>query len=119
MKKNLEGIRKFIEEQAGQGDASQYEEHLSPDVLIHGPGSGETHRGLQTVKNLDTAYKRAYPQQKYFIEEIFSFKDRVFVRWICQGKHSGKVKGIKPKNPHFTIAGLSIYRFKKDKIVEI
>lgn len=117
--KNITLIRRFFEEQANKDDTSRYEEFLSPHVLVHGPASGQKLKGIKDSQKIDNSYIRSYPQKKFIIEELLSFDDRVFVRWICRGKHKGKYKGIHPKNPEFSIAGFSIYRIEKGKIVEI
>lgn len=117
--KNISLIREFIEEQANKDDTSRYEEFISPDVLIHGPASGQKIRGIKATQKIDVSYIQAYPEKKFTIEEIFCRADKVFVRWICKGRHKGKVKGIYPKKREFTIAGFSIYRVRKGKIVEI
>ena len=117
--KNISFVRQFIEEQANQDDTSRYEEFIAPDVLIHGPASGQKIKGLKETRKIDTSYIQAYPQKQFIIEEILSHDDKVFVRWNCKGKHKGKYKGISPRNPEFSIAGHSIYRIHKGKIVEI
>lgn len=112
-------IRKLFEEHVNQDDLSFYADFFSKDVLIHGPASNQKIRGLEETRQIDTSYIQAYPGKRFTIEEIFGYGDRVIVRWICRGKHKGKYKGINPKNPLFAIAGLSIYRILKGKIVEV
>lgn len=119
MQKNVLLIRKFIEEHVNRDDLSCYEEFISKNVIIHGPASNQEIRGLSETKKIDSAYVQAYPEKKFTIEEIFGYGDRVMVHWMCHGKHKGKFKGMHPKNPHFAIAGFSIYRIVKGKIVEI
>ncbi len=92
---------------------------FSKDVIIHGPASNQKIRGLKAARQIDSSYIEAYPGKIFSIEEIFGSGDRVFVRWICRGKHREKYKGISPKNPHFSIAGLSIYRISNGKITEV
>lgn len=71
------------------------------------------------MQKIDRSYIRAYPLKKFTIEEIFLVHDRVFVRWICEGKRQEKYKGIRSKKSAFAIMGLSIYRISKGKIAEI
>lgn len=119
IQKNILLIQRFFEEQANQDDLSLYEEFFSKNIVLHGPASNQKIRGLAELRKIDSSYIQAYPKKKISIEEIFGYADRVIVRWVCQGKHKEKYKGISPKNPHFAIAGLSIYRITKGKIVEI
>ncbi len=119
IQKNIQFIQRFFHEQVNQDDLSRYEEFFSKDVLIHGPASNQKTRGVAGAKKIDSSYIKASPKKKFSIEEIFGYHDKVLVRWVCHGKHKGQYKGIDPKNPHFSIAGLSIYRVKKEKIIEI
>lgn len=117
--KNIQLVRQFFEEQVNCDDLSRYEEFLSKNVVVHGPASNQKIRGLQEVKKIDASYVHAYPEKKFSIEEIFGHDNRVMVRWVCRAKHKRKQKGALPKNPDLAIAGLSIYRIVKGKIVEI
>lgn len=112
-------IRRFFDEQVNKDDTSRYTEFISPDVLLHGPASGQKIHGIKHTQSIDVSYIKAYPHKQFTIEEILSVEDKVFVHWICRGKHKEKYKAISPKNPDFAIAGFSIYRVRKGKIVEI
>lgn len=121
MKKNSNVIliQRLFDEQANENDTSRYGEFFSHDVMIHGPASGQESQGIKEAEQLDVSYIRAYPKHKFTIEEIFALKDKVYVRWFCYGRHLGPYKGIQPKKMEFAIAGFSIYRIAKDKIVEV
>lgn len=119
IQKNIHIIRRLFDEQVNRDDLSHYEEFFSKNVILHGPASNQKIHGLAELRKIDASYAHAYPEKKFSIEEILGYGDRVMVRWVCRGKHKGKFKGIHPKNPHFTIAGFSIYRITKGKIVEI
>lgn len=119
IQKNVLFIRQLFEELVNQDDLSRYEEFFAKNVLVHGPASNQKIRGLAETKKIDASYVKAYPGKQFLIEEIFGYDDRVIVRWVCHGKHKEKYKGVLPKNPQFAIAGLSIYRIDKGKIVEI
>ncbi len=115
---NIQLIRCFFETQVNRDDLSSYEEFFFKNVTIHGPASNQKIRGLAEAKKIDASYNQIYPGKQFTIEEIFGYSDRVVVRWVCKGKHKGKYKGISPKTPQFAIAGLSIFRIAKGKIVE-
>lgn len=119
MQKNVLLIRQLFEEVVNQDDLARYEEFFSKDVIVHGPASNQKTCGLAKTKKFDSAYVEAYPGKQFSIEEIFEHGDRVIVRWVCHGKHKGNYKGIPPKNSLFAIAGMSIYRIAKGKVVEI
>jgi len=116
---NILFIRKLFEDQANKDNVSSYADFFSKDVIIHGPASHQKTHGLEEAVCLDSFYIQTYPGKTFSIEEIFEYEDRVFVRWVCHGKHRNKYKGINPKNSHFMITGLSIYRVSKEKIREV
>jgi DNA-binding CsgD family transcriptional regulator/predicted ester cyclase len=118
-KKMIALVRRLFEEQANRGSISLYEDIFFPELIIHGPASNQETHGIPNAKKLDHSYFKAYQGMKFTIEDIQAIQDKVFVRWICRGKHAGKFKGIHPKNPEFSIAGLSIYRMLNGKIREI
>lgn len=116
---NIKLIKHFFETQVNKDDTSLYEEFIDPEVTIHGPASGQKIQGINNTKQIDSSYIQAYPHKQFFIEEFLGVKDRVFIRWVCKGAHKGEYKGIRPKIPEFAIAGLSIFRIKNNKIIEI
>ncbi|HSX26735.1 MAG TPA: ester cyclase [Chlamydiales bacterium] len=117
--KNIKIIKNWLEGLIDQPDLANYDDNILEDVVIHGPASGQVTRGLAALKKLDASYNKVYPNKKFFIEEIFSYGDKVYVQWVVKGTHEGKVKGIQPKKKVFSIAGFSVYRFSKGKISEI
>lgn len=116
---NIALIERFFDDAGNRDDLSQYHEYLSPNVVIHGPASGQKTEGIQEARALDKSYIRAYPQKKFIIEKIDALDDRVYVRWICHGQHKKPYKGLRVKNFDFAISGLSMYRIIEGKIIEI
>jgi predicted ester cyclase len=52
------------------------------------------------------------------IEELFSTRDRVVVRWTGSGTHVGEVNGIPPTGRPIRVDAISIHRMEKGKIAE-
>lgn len=52
------------------------------------------------------------------IEEIFSARDRVVVRWTGSGTHIGEVNGIPPTGRPVRVDAISIHRMEDGKIAE-
>lgn len=112
-------IRCLFNENLAKGNLSIGDEIFSPHVILHGPDSLEIKKGIDAIKDLDTRYSLAFRQEKVMIDEIFSYGNKVFVRWMCQGIHQGNYLGIPATNKHFTVSGMSIYHFDNGKVDEI
>jgi len=52
------------------------------------------------------------------IEELFSTRDRVVVRWTGSGSHVGEVNGIPPTGRPIRVDAISIHRMENGKIAE-
>jgi steroid delta-isomerase-like uncharacterized protein len=112
-------VRSLFEEVYSKGNISKCNEILSKDVVLHDPALAHAIHGVAEFAAMETNYTRAFPGKKAIIEEMWSFEDRVVVRWRCQGIHKGAFNGILATNRSFSIDGISIYRFENKKIVEI
>ncbi len=102
-----------------QGQVSKYAHYISKDVVIHGPGSGQKTVGLEAAQKGDQIYQELYPEKSFEIKEIFSAEQKVFVQWVCRGKHKSTYKGQPIQKREFEIAGFSIYQIEEKKIIEI
>ncbi len=119
IEKNVLFIRKLFEEHINKDDLSSYGDFFSPDVIVHGPASQQTVKGLKKAQQIDSTYTSKYPGKTFLIKEIFGRDDRVFVDWVCQGKHQKKTKDLPLTDSPFSIRGFSIYRIHMGKIVEV
>lgn len=117
--KNIELVRNFFEQHSNKSDSMHYEEFVSPNVVVHGPGTVQEKIGIEHAKEIDKDYFRNKPGRTFSIEEIFSYTDKVYLRWNCTGRHKKILKAGDTKDSTFSITGFSIYRIKEGKIVQI
>lgn len=117
--KNIEVVRRFIEEQANKGDISQYDEIFAEDVCLYGPASRHVVKGIAALKKSDHQSNLFYPEKKFKINEIFAHEDQVVVQWTCNAIYKEGYKGIRPKKGALSIQGMTLYRLQKGKICEI
>jgi len=73
-------------------------------------GSGEFERFFWEIR-------RAFAKQKFHIEDIFGYEDKVVTRWSDEAVHVGEYKGIAATNRVVRITGISIAEIHKGKIV--
>ena len=61
---------------------------------------------------------KGFPDLSVEPEFIVAEDDKVVVRWLGTGTHTGEFRGIAPTGKSISIAGVAIYRVADGKIVE-
>lgn len=117
--KNIDIVREFFDKQTNESDISSYEKIVSTEVAIHGPGTLQKTVGINHAKHIDRNYLQKYPGKEFKIEEIFPYKDKVYVRWNCAGRQNKDLRTGASKEASFSITGLSIFQISGDKIIQI
>lgn len=109
--------KRLYDEVFNKGNLSVCDEIIANNVKINDPAMHNGHtEGLKAFKDAETQYKKAFPNKKITIDDIFANEDKVVVRWTCQGVHKGELQGIAPTNRSFKISGISIYQVANGKI---
>ena len=85
-KDNKEVVRRFFLELWEAGKLDIAGELLSPAYIAHTPDPGDKLRGHDDAKQHITQFRRAYPDLRFSIEEMFGEGDKVFVRYTCNGR---------------------------------
>ena len=111
---NTEVSRRLIQEAFGEGRL----ELCSESCVSHDPIMGD--QDLEGVKQSMSAYRQAFPDLSFTIEEMFAADDKVVVRWTGMGTFENEFMGLKPTgergNP---VRGITIDRFDESgKLVE-
>jgi steroid delta-isomerase-like uncharacterized protein len=99
-----------------QGNLRLLDELLTNDYVGHDPVNPV--RGIQGAKDVVSMYRKAFPDCRLDIDDLFSTGDKVVVRFRYNGTHQNTLEGIPPTGRHVTGPGISIYRFQGDRIVE-
>ncbi len=78
-------------------------------------------RGREGLKRHVAKLRSAFPDLRLTVEDMVAEDDRVAARWSLHGTHEGVLPTIdvRPTGEEVTFTGISIYRFKDSKIVEI
>lgn len=58
------------------------------------------------------------PDLRVDIEDIFASGDRVVVREVNRGTHSGPFLGVEPTGRTVEFSGINIYRIEKGRVAE-
>ena len=111
--------RRFLEEAFGQGNLTVLDEIISPNHVDGGPGAlPGIPSGPEGTKMLITAYRNAFPDIHFTIDEQVAEGNTVVTRWTGQGTHNGELAGMPATGMPATVVGAGVDRIENGKIVE-
>ena len=76
-------------------------------------------KGLEGWKRYAQVFLKALSDINLTVEETIAEGDTVVARWTASARHSGDLRGIPPTNKRLTLRGVAIYRFERDRMVEL
>src|SRR5258708_2017698 len=93
-------------------------EVLAPDFVSHNLVKG-TPNSLAGLKSLNADTLAAYPDFQVSIEDLLADADKVIMRFVMTGTHTGApFMDIPATGNKMQVTGISIFRLVDDKIVE-
>ena len=107
---------KHVEELFNKGNLSIADEIISPNYVYHSP-AGE-YKGPEGVKQMVQAWRDAFPDGRFVIDDMVGEGDKVAVRYTMTGTHKGDYMGIPPTGKHVNITAAFFYSFENGKEVE-
>jgi steroid delta-isomerase-like uncharacterized protein len=110
--------RWLIEEAYNRGRLDVVGEVFVPDAVIHDPALQQDVVGVEAIKDMIGAFRRAFPDFVVAVEDQIAEGDRVAVRWTARGTHNGDLWGIAATGKEVTFSGVSVYRFAIGRIAE-
>ena len=110
---NIDASRRAIEEAFGQGKVEVLDEVCAEDFVGHDPLSGD--QDLDAVKETIGAYRGAFPDLTFTIEDAIESGDKVAIRWRAVGTFENEFMGQAPTGERGEpTEGISIDRFDDD-----
>jgi steroid delta-isomerase-like uncharacterized protein len=100
--------RRVFEEAFNQGNLSAIDEICAPNYIYHDPMGPIL--GPEGFKHFIMAYRTAFPDLHFTIEDEIAEGDRVVVRWRAHGTQLGELNGIPPTGQQSTVTGITIAR---------
>jgi steroid delta-isomerase-like uncharacterized protein len=103
-------------EEADKGNWGIVEELVSPNFVMHMPGSPPINRegALQFFK----IFYDAFPDMHHTFDDFVAEGDKVALRFTVNGTHKGDFQGIPPTGKTVKISGSVVDRIVDGKIVE-
>src|SRR5438270_7248154 len=84
--RNMDVLRRVIEEGFGKGDLAALDEVVAPSYIEHQSGLPPTREGLKAVI---TELRRIFPDLTFTIEDMTTDGDRVWGLFRARGTHRG------------------------------
>lgn len=114
---NADVAKKFYGTVWSTGDWDSVKQLLAVNMVDHPPGpamdlSPEVFRGFVTM------FRAALPDAKVTVEDEFTMKDRVVLRWHVEGTWKNELMGQKPNGKTIVLNGHTVVRMAHGKIQE-
>lgn len=107
----------FFEKVWTQGNYEAMEEFTASDIAVH--SAWQEFTGVAAYKKYILAYRNAFPDVEFTIEEQIACGDKVVDRFTVSGTHKGDLQGFAPTGKRFKVTGIGISKIKNNKMVEI
>jgi predicted ester cyclase len=105
IKTNKATVIRFITDVWNAGDLGVADEVIHPDYVV--PGIGH---GAAAVKQNVTAFREAFPDLVWTIDDVVGEGDRVAVRLTLHGTHQGTFRDIAPTGRSVTMQEMAFWR---------
>jgi steroid delta-isomerase-like uncharacterized protein len=111
-------VRRWFDEVLTQGNLQQVDKFLTPNYVLHDSNIPQEVRGREDIKRHVTAYRTAYPDASFAVEDQIAEGDMVVTRWLAHGTHQGEFLGIPPTGSWVTMTGIEFDRVVGGRIDE-
>lgn len=112
-------VRRFLEEVVNEGRERSAEELASPATRLTTPYTDLGH-GAEGLRQLAGILRRAFPDLRVDVEDIFSAGSNVAARWRAgPHEHAGPYRGIPPTRKHVDLTGILLARVEDGRITAL
>jgi predicted ester cyclase len=118
IEENKNAIHRLLEA-LSKGNMDTLDELMIADLILHGDDLLPFGRGRESVKTLITAFRTAFPDATFTLEQIFAEQDKVVSYVTISATHKGEWLGAAPTGEEITWTASSVTRFNEGKIVEL
>ena len=111
--------RRFFDEVWNKGKLTVLDEIVTRDHVNSGPGTlPGLPNGPEGAKQFVTAYRNAFPDVHFTIDDQIAEGEKVMTRWTAHGTHQGELAGIPATGKTTTVTGIVVNRLVNGKIAE-
>jgi steroid delta-isomerase-like uncharacterized protein len=116
MASGTELARRFFEEMCNQRRLDIAEEILTSDHQYHDPNV-PSEPGPKGMAEVVKVYQEGV-EGHWAVQETIESGDRVAVRWVGEGTHTGEVMGVPPTGKKVRVEALTVMHLRDGKIAE-
>jgi steroid delta-isomerase-like uncharacterized protein len=110
-------ITSFVEEVINKGQLERVDHLVALDFVELDPLPGQQ-QGREGLKQVISAFRTAFPDIHWVIEEMVGEGDKVFSRFTWHGTHRGEFFGAPATGKHITVKGMVVDRVVGGKMAE-
>jgi steroid delta-isomerase-like uncharacterized protein len=77
-----------------------------------------THTGREGVRQIVSAFRRAFPDLTFEVHDVIAEGDKVVARVTIHGTHQGELMGIPPTGKRASVGAIDIMRVEGGKLAE-
>ena len=102
-------ITSFVEEVINQGQLQRADDLVAVDFLELDPLPGQQ-QGCEGLKQVIGAFRTAFPDIHWVIEEMIGEGEKVFSRFTWHGTHRGEFFGVPATGKQIKVKGMVVDR---------
>src|SRR5207245_6372747 len=94
------------------------DEIFATNYVHHDPATPDFGKGPESIKQLVTLYRNAFPDLQFTIDHMIDADEFVTTRYTARGTHKGDLRAISPTNRSAKVEGILINRISRGRIAE-
>lgn len=102
----------------GRGDYDAADEFYAPHARLHSPGEPEGVENRAQLKEFARRLRDGFPDLRIEIEDVVAESDKVVLRCVASGTHTGRYRGLPPTGRSFSVSQMVIFRLEDGKLAE-
>ncbi len=110
-------VHRLFMEGLNKGDLSVADELMTPDFINHG-SMDDSLTGPEAFKTTINRQRGAFTDISYKILDTISEGDRVAIRWVMHGVHTGEFLGVPATHRTVEHHAMIFFRFEGGKLAE-
>ena len=118
LEENKAHYRRTFEEVFSQGNLAIVDDLIAPDFLNYEVPPGRNNRGPESMRQVVTMLRTAFPDLHFTIEDLVAEGETVAGRVTMSGTHQGPFQGIPPTGRSFQQAHMHFVRFRDGLAIE-
>jgi steroid delta-isomerase-like uncharacterized protein len=101
----------------GKGDFDALRKMVAPEYHMYAPSRSTKPYSIEDEIEWVSG-GNAFPDMSMSIEELIAKGDKVVLRYVCKGTHTGEFEGIAATGKQVEYGGIVIFRIENGKIIE-